>query len=263
MIEAVSDIIAARSREPEGLQKMIVWSILVHVVLVAAVLLAPQPDFSDDAPRTVMTISLGGAPGPRAGGMTPMAGRAVQMPAAEAPPEPARRRAEVPPAPTPPAMTLPRETPRPPRAAPPKPQTAPREASGRTPTTGPEAQSGSARADPGARGQGVGLTTGGGGGTGAYLDVGDFCCPEYLETVVQRIQQNWSSKQNVAGQVIVKFKIERNGQITEAQVERPSGFVALDMAAHRAVLLTRQVPALPAQFSNEDLTVHLRFDYQR
>jgi hypothetical protein len=46
-------------------------------------------------------------------------------------------------------------------------------------------------------------------------------------------------------------------------VERPSGFIALDMAAQRALLLTRQVPALPQGFSNPDLTIHLRFDYQR
>lgn len=264
MIEAVSDIIAARSREPEGLRKMVMISIGAHVALVAAFLLAPAPDFSDDAPRTVMTISLGGAPGPRAGGMTPMGGRAVQMPVQEAPPEPARRRAETPPAPTPPAMTLPSQNARrtPPRPQP-KPETAPREASGRTPTTGPEVREGSARAETGARGQGFGLTTGGGGGTGAYLDVGDFCCPDYLETVVQTIQRNWNSQQRMAGQTLMMFTIARDGTLTNVQVERPSGFFALDQAAMRALLVTERVPPLPRQFPNPTLTVHLRFEYQR
>ena len=36
-----------------------------------------------EAERNVMQISLGGAPGPRAGGMTPMGGRPMQAPAPE------------------------------------------------------------------------------------------------------------------------------------------------------------------------------------
>ena len=257
MIEAVSDIIAARSQSSEGLRTMVLVSIAAHTIVVAGLLLTPRPDFSDDVPKTVMTISLGGAPGPRAGGMTPMGGRAVQAPT---PAEPQPRQAETPPAPKAPEMTIPT------KGARTKPQTrpssAPQEASGRKPTTGPEVREGSARAETGARGQGFGLTTGGGGGTGSYLDVGDFCCPEYLETMQQRIQQNWAQNQNVTGQVMVKFTIQRNGEITDVQVERPSGFVALDLAAHRAVALAR-VPPLPSQFPNATLTVHLRFDYQR
>ena len=44
-------------------------------------------------------------------------------------------------------------------------------------------------------------------------------------------------------------------------VERPSGFLALDLAAERALLITR-LPELPAQFPNPTLTVHVTFDYQ-
>jgi TonB family protein len=260
MIEAVSDVITARSRPPEGLNRMIALSVVAHVVVLGVLAFAPAPDFSDDVPRTVMTISLGGAPGPRSGGMTPMGGRAVQAPA---PAEPARPpRAETPPAPKAPEMVLPRPDARS-RPAPPRPSQAPPASASRTPSTGPEPREGSARAETGGRGQGFGLTTGGGGGTGAYLDVGDFCCPEYVETVLQRIRQNWDPKQNVTGQVLVKFTIQRDGTLSDVQVERPSGFVALDMGAHRAVAATGRVPPLPAQFTNPTLTVHLRFDYQR
>lgn len=259
MIESVSDVIAGRAREPEGLNRMIAVSVAVHVAVFAILAFAPAPRF-DDEPRTVMTISLGGAPGPRAGGMTPMGGRAVQAPP---PIETPRPRAEMPPAPSAPKMTLPREEARP-RPPQPKPERAPREATGRTPSTGEKPQEGSARADTGARGQGFGLTTSGGSGVGgAQLDVGDFCCPEYVETVVQRIQGNWDWKQNLAGQVVVKFTIARDGGLSQVQVTRPSGLVALDTAAYRAVLLTQRVPALPAQFSNPTLTVHLTFDYSR
>jgi protein TonB len=259
MIEAVSDIIAARTREPEGLNRMIAFSVAAHVLVVAVLMFAPKPDFSDDAPRTVMTISLGGAPGPRSGGMTPMGGRAVQAPQ---PLEARRSRAETAPAPKAPEMALPRPDAKP-RPAPARPTQAPQESSSRTASTGPEPREGSARAETGARGQGFGLTTGGGGGAGAYLDVANFCCPEYVATVVQRIQQSWNHNQGVTGQVLVKFTIQRDGTLTDVQVEKPSGFMALDMNAHRAVLSTARVPPLPAQFSNPTLTVHLRFDYSR
>jgi TonB family protein len=258
MIEAVSDIIAARSREPEGLNRMIAVSVAAHVLVVAALMLTPKPDFSDDVPRTVMTISLGGAPGPRTG-MTPMGGRAVQAPQ---PLESKRSRAETAPAPKAPEMSLPRpnERPRPTQA---RPSQAPRESTARTPSTGPEPREGSARAETGGRGQGFGLSGGGGGGGGAQLDVANFCCPEYVATFVQRIQQNWNQNQGVTAEVVVKFTIQRDGTITNVEVERPSGFMALDMAAQRAVLATARVPPLPAQFSNPTLTVHLTFDYNR
>ena len=60
----------------------------------------------------------------------------------------------------------------------------------------------------------------------------------------------------------MKFTITRGGAIEQVQVERPSGFVALDLAAQRALLLTR-LPELPAQFPNPTLTVHMRFEYSR
>lgn len=260
MTQTVSDVIVARTRQDERLGLTIAASIAAHVGLVALLVLNPEIWRGDmeREERTVMTISLGGAPGPRAGGMTPMGGQPVQAPA---PVEPTRPQAVTPPAPKAPEMTLPTKDA---RVKPqPKPSTSAPEATGRKPTTGTEVSEGSARADTGARGQGFGLTTGGGGGAGAYLDVGDFCCPEYLETVVQRIQQNWSSKQNIAGTTLVKFTIRRDGTLADVQVERASGFVALDMTAHRAVMITQRVPPLPARFPNPTLTVHLTFEYQR
>jgi TonB family protein len=157
-------------------------------------------------------------------------------------------------------MTLPSERARPAAKTPVK--TAPPEAASRTPTRGAEPQEGSAVAETGARGVGFGLTTGGG-GTGGYLDVGNFCCPEYLTTMLQLIQRNWTSKQQVAGQTIVKFSIQRDGRITNVEVERPSGFFALDQTAQRALLVTRQLPPLPGQYTENDLTVHLIFRYER
>ncbi len=256
--DAVTGAIAARDVSGERWAPVVGFSVALHVLLVAFVVLVPMGDQADDVPKTVMTISLGGAAGPRTGGMTPMGGKEVQT--IRQPDE--KPRAEAPPAAKPPEMTLPAKTQtvRPKREVP---KQAAEDATGRQLAAGEEVQAGSARAQTGARGQGFGLTGGGGSGTGAYLDVGDFCCPEYLETVMQVIQRNWVAKQGLNGQTLMKFTVLRTGQVTSVQVERPSGFAALDMAAQRALLLTARVPPLPAAFSNPDLTIHLRFDYQR
>jgi outer membrane biosynthesis protein TonB len=251
----VTDIIVARSRPAERLTAMTAWSVAAHVALVAAVLLVPTRA-AQQAPRTVMTISLGGAPGPRDGGMTQAGGRIVQ---AVRPPDPVRR-AETPPAPTRPAMTLP--DPRARTRPQPKPENAPKDATSRTVSTGEQAREGTTRVETGARGQGFGLSTGGGGGTGVQLDVANFCCPEYLEQMVSLIQRNWDQNQGVVGTTWMKFTIERDGMIVVPMIERSSGFFALDNAAQRALLLAKLTP-LPAAFPNPTLTVHIQFKYSR
>jgi TonB family protein len=140
---------------------------------------------------------------------------------------------------------------------------APPEARGRTPSQGAEPAPGSTVADTGARGQGFGLSTGGGGGSGSRLDVADFCCPEYIVTMVERIRVNWDQRAEVPGEVLVMFTIQRDGSLTDVAVERSSGYIALDLSAHRAILNARQLPPLPAAFQNPTLTVHLNFQYTR
>ncbi len=139
---------------------------------------------------------------------------------------------------------------------------APDEARGRTPTKGAQITPGTAVAETGARGQGFGLSTGGGPGAGSTLDVADFCCPEYVATMVERIRSVWVWRQGAAGQTLVKFTIQRDGTTTAYEVERSSGSPVLDLAALRAVAQTRKLPPLPSQFPNPTLTVHLNFEYQ-
>ena len=76
------------------------------------------------------------------------------------------------------------------------------------------------------------------------------------------VQRNWASKHGVAGTTTMKFTITRGGAVEQVVVELPSGFVALDLAAQRALLLTR-LPELPPQFPNPSLTVHMKFEYSR
>lgn len=258
----VSDVLRDRMAEPSGLDRMAAISALAHVAIVGALLLVPRAWWSiaEPPPKTVMTISLtGGNDGPQNGGMTNIGGRAVQT---ETPPEPAKPEPVRPPAVETPAMTVPVPQKTPVKPPPPVKQ-APDNARGRTPTKGPEPRQGSTIAETGARGQGFGLSTSGGVGTGATLDVADFCCPEYISAMVSRIQSNWSSRAEVARVVVIKYTILRDGTITRSEIERSSGYTALDITALRAVAQTRQLQPLPAAFPNATLTVHLSFEYTR
>ena len=258
-MDAVTPILVDRAREPEGLQKMVTISVAVHAVLTVAILFMPAPDTPAPEERDVMQISLGGPPGPRSGGMTSMGGRATV-----ATPDPLPRRAPVPAPPAQaPEMVLPKPLARPPKPQPePRARTAPRQPAARTPPPAAETQEGNAVAETGGPGVGFGLTTGGG-GTSGYLDVANFCCPEYLSTMIQLIHRNWNSKQQVAGDTQVRYTIQRDGRLTDIEVEKSSGYFALDQTAQRALIVTRQLPPLPPRFTENSLTVHLIFRYER
>jgi len=260
----VTDVLRDRMQAAGGLQRMLTVSTVVHLSLAAALLFAPGGLLkrAADPSRTVMTISIaGGGDLPQSGGLTPMGGRPVQT---QAPPEElAKREAIRPPAAKTPEMTMPL-----PNAKLVKPTSgpsvkqAPDEARGRTPTKGAQTSPGTAVADTGTRGQGFGLSTGGGPGSGSSLDVADFCCPDYIAIMVTRIRAAWNQKQGATGNTLVKFTIQRDGSLTNVELERSSGTTPLDLAAMRAVVATRTLPPLPDAFPNPTLPVHLNFEYK-
>jgi TonB family protein len=262
MQEAVSDILIDRARDADGISKMVVLSLLAHAVCIAALVALPE-EWRRPAPKaesTSLMITLGGAPGPNAGGMTTIADRATQAVAEPA----ARPRVEPPPAAKAPEMVVPD-----PRAKV-TPKTTAKiakpadKSTSRKPTTGTEIKAGSSNVKTG--GAAVpfgGLSTGGGGTGGATVDVANFCCPDYLIQMTQLIQRNWNGTQGATGLVQMKFTIRRDGTIMNVQVEKPSNIAMLDLESQRALLNTRQLPPLPREFTEPTLTVHLIFEYQR
>ncbi len=261
----VTDVLRERMQEPGGLQRMIAVSVAAHAVFVAWILFAPNGLLGRAAepPRQMMTISIGGGgEGPRNGGLTPMASRPVQQ--AVPPEEMPKREAVRPPAAKAPEMTVAARNVRPTKplpAAPPV-NSAPEGAKGRTPTKGAQVSNGQSLAMTGARGEGFGLSSGGGPGSGSTLDVADFCCPDYIVVMIERIRSAWNDKQGAIGMVRVKFTIQRNGAIVNASVETSSGNSTLDLAALRAVVATKSLPPLPDQFQYPALPVHLNFEYK-
>ncbi|HEY7285238.1 MAG TPA: TonB family protein [Vicinamibacterales bacterium] len=261
----VTDVLRDRAQPPDGLQRMLLLSFGVHIVFFVVLLAMPGVLVGRraDEPRNVMTISLSGAgEGPRNGGFTAAAAQPVQV---QTPPEDAAKREPPrPPAAKTPEMVMPTTAAaRPAKTPAPVVKNAPDDAKGRTPTRGAEPSKGQAAAFTGARGQGFGgLSTGGGPGSGSTLDVADFCCPDYLATMIDRVRSGWQNNQGATGMCIVKFTIQRTGQITDATVEKSSGLSTLDLAALRAVIGTRTLNPLPAAFPNPTLGVHLTFEYR-
>jgi len=100
------------------------------------------------------------------------------------------------------------------------------------------------------------------GALGSTLDIDDFCCPDYLLTMIQRIRSRWVRQAEAPGTVVVRFTIERDGTISRSMVEKPSGYRTLNTRALTAVRLARKLPPLPTAFPNATLTVHLNFEYQ-
>jgi TonB family protein len=260
MEAVVSDILQQRKSEPGGLSKTASISFAAHVIALGALALVPglMPK-AVQPPRVVMSISLGGAPGPNNGGMQMMGGRNIQ---AAAPSEAPTIVRNPPPSVTPPKMALPdpKQKPR----TPPKPAETSKDPKGTQRGKGFETQTGTARAETGAKGPGFGLSTGGGGGDGGVrLGVENFCCPEYIIDMRNRIINNWNQNQKTTGVVTMFFTIQRSGEITAVEVERSSGNPILDLASQRALMTTKMLAPLPAAFPERQLPVHLEFVYDR
>ena len=257
--------------EIRRMNRIIRISIVVHVVVVLLLIVTPRSWWlGEQEERQVMTISLGGAPGPVTTGMTNVGGRTVEQ---VTPPEP-RPPVQLP---SPPAETGPSSAtavrmtpppPPPPTEAPPRPerptttqrpqQGAPRQST-RAPVRGAEPTQGNRTVETNATGQGAGLASGGriAGGDAALAN---FCCPEYLSLLTARIDSGWNKNQPERGTTIVKFTIARDGSISNVTVEKRSGYGTLDRAA-LAALDGLKLPPLPSAYNRETLTIHLSFPY--
>ena len=267
MHEAVSDVLLDRAREADGINRMVLVSLLAHTVVIAAIVVMPaswrSPSTSADVTPMMITLSNAGT-GPDAGGRNPISGRPVQE---EAPVE-SKPAPIAPPAPKAPEMVAPEPAAKPTPKVPPKRVEKPVDkSSARKPTTGPEVKAGDARADTG--GAPIpfgGLTRPSGGGVAsgsAFTDYANFCCPAYLNQMAELIKRNWNQNQGATGQVQMKFTIRRDGTVGDVTIEKPSNISMLDFESQRAILKTATLPPLPREFTENTLTVHLIFEYHR
>jgi TonB family protein len=256
-MDAVSEVLVARSRNSDGLSSMLSASAVAHVVLVGLFVFLPAGWFGADntPPETIMQISLGGPVGEDKAGLNTLGARPIQqLSETKNAIEPVR-----PPAAKAPEMIEPTK-------APPKKTTTnkvdAKDPRSTRPTKGAEVEKGTAVAVTKSKGFGTGLSSGGG-GAGGYTDVANFCCPEYLAAAFATIKGNWNQRQNANGMTQMRFVIQRDGRIVDVSVEKSSGVQVLDYFAQRALLLTQKVAPLPPSYPDAALVVHLQFEYTR
>jgi len=79
-----------------------------------------------------------------------------------------------------------------------------------------------------------------------------------------RISENWiptfgAVKSDESKRVVVKFWIDRRGNVLTPEIEESSGDDTLDNSAIRAVIVSNPFPPLPDAYKDASLGVHFGF----
>ena len=102
------------------------------------------------------------------------------------------------------------------------------------------------------------VAVGGSGITG--LEGGDFPYALYIQGMHRKIGSNWFRPQVAPGAtVVIYFRIERDGTISETKIETPSGNSTFDRQALSAVRSSSPLNRLPSAYAGNYLGVHLTF----
>lgn len=242
--------------EQDPFRQMLVWSFVLHLLLVAAIVLgaslraqprifpAPDANFINLAQSGPLTSTGGGG-----GAATPP--KPTPPPPEPPPPKPKAPEPKVV-RPTKEARDqIPMPDARTTKKAPAKQQD-----SGLHGADAASAQS--AQLTPAADLPGLGL---GGSGGGSPFDQ-DFEYAYYIRQMLGKINEHWQ-RTAVRGTaiVVIRFTIARDGRVLDAEVETSSGLSILDRASLRAVVLADPLPPLPNSYPRDQVGVHLRFTY--
>jgi TonB family protein len=98
------------------------------------------------------------------------------------------------------------------------------------------------------------------------LDNANFPFMYYLVLIRDKISENWNpdfvtQPLTEGQQVVIAFKIQKDGGISSPYIEKTSGIAYLDQSALRAVLSSVPFPPLPKEFGEEYLGIHFGFEY--
>lgn len=252
MRDGVADVLAQRATLDRGAGVGIVLSLVLHGALTALVVYAAT---HASAPQAAPFVSIEFA-------KMPAAAPAAQRKPAQKKPVEAPKIEEPKPKIEPPKIT----EPKPAAVTPPKVEkgTVPLDPFGRSTKKGSETPPAAKPAPaPPLAAPSVGTTTaevpiGGSGVTG--LEGGDFPYTLYLQGMQRRIGTNWFRPQVAAGTlVVIYFRIQRDGTISEVKVETSSGNGTFDRAALSAVRSSSKLNPLPFAYDGTYLGVHLTF----
>lgn len=117
-------------------------------------------------------------------------------------------------------------------------------------------------------GGGFGNGSGGGDGDGTGFGSGDFPYAYYISAIRSKISASWYNALISPGRqgryvAVVFFKILRNGQVADVNVESKSGLDSLDLSALRAVENAVPFPPLPGDYPYSYLGVHFEFEWEK
>jgi TonB family protein len=269
----------------KAFKRAMIWSASVHLALFILIILSPYfPDFGrKEMVHYVNIINMGGGGGRAGGG----GGGGGTAPAPEVKTE-AQAETAVPDRETlrdlttppkidqaqPPTMTHPVDKPK--RDATPKAKkkgviqkAQPRDPDQKSQTSGSGTTSG--------QGGGTGSRVGFGIGDGEGFGFGDgygpgglssFPFSYYIQAIQSRISGNWLTsliRTGASGNLAteVRFRIFRNGRISEPEITRSSGNRTMDSSAIRAIRNSSPFPPLPSGYEDEFLIVRLLFEHTK
>lgn len=241
----VDAILTQRAAAPAGRRAGLVVSVLLHGVLAAAALVIPALAERNRPPLefnsvTIVPVQALGDPTP-----TPQPQpRQEPEPRKEPEPEPEPEVDEPEEASEPERLVEPRPAP---TAAPPPPERRP----AATPPPAPPRQR---------QGSAFGSSTGTSpfGSSAVGIDHPDFTYNYYVDQMLARLGSYWVRPRVRQGiEAIVRFRIARDGTVSDVELLRESGVPSFDHAALRVVRLASPLPRLPASFPDDSLTVNL------
>jgi len=247
--DRVADVLAQRAALDRGAGVGVVVSILLHAALAGLFVYSALHATAPDTARMV-SIQFANLP-PMTKEMAKPA-TPVQKPAAPKIEEPK------------PVIAEPKPEPVTAKAPPPKPEknTVPLSPFGQSTKKGSEKPAVPAPPPVAANEEapaGANVPVGGSGITG--LEGGDFPYTLYLEGMQRKIGTNWFRPPTVAAgtEVIIYYRIQRDGKITDAAITKASSNPTFDRAALSAVRSSNPLTPLPFAYSGTYLGVHLTF----
>lgn len=247
-MDAVGRILAERERDPLPWATGTSLAILLHAGIAAAFLVSAFGTAGRFLPPRAVAVRLLPAGTLKGGVSVSIPETAPEKPKIIKPEE------ETPPPPTEKAKLLPASE----EEKKPQPSVEPVPNAKKGPESRPASFSNERPAKGGTGPSGVGGNVGIGGAT---FDQPDFNYSYYVERMVLTIGLNWfKPAESVPTSPIVRFRIERDGTISDPEIEKSSGLPFVDRAALRAVLASSPLPPLPAEFAGGRLGVHLIFE---
>ena len=99
------------------------------------------------------------------------------------------------------------------------------------------------------------------------LDTKDSTYNPYTKILKERIRQYWtyplSAQQTfIQGDLLIVFRLDRNGNLVDSRVARSSGYQLLDNSAIKAIELAEPFPAFPETITVQFLNINASFTYR-